>query len=76
MVEMHHFSTSKIFLMLEKIHVHSYIFSSFEILEAYNLDTIGMSIERISVLGNLCFINLGVHYVEATHNNHHLLPMF
>lgn len=59
--------------MLEKIHVHS---SSFEILEAYNFDTIGMSIERISVLGNLCFINLGVHYVEATHNNHHLLLMF
>lgn len=52
--------------MLEKFHVHFYIFSSFEILEAYNFDTIGMSIEHISVLGNLCFINLGVHYVEAT----------
>jgi hypothetical protein len=73
MVEMHHLLTTKRFLMLEKIHVHS---SSFEILKAYNFDTIGMSIERISVLGNLCFINLGVHYVEATHNNHHLSLMF
>jgi hypothetical protein len=52
MVEMHHLSTTKRFLLFEKIRVHSYIFFSFEILEAYNFDTMGMSIERISVLGN------------------------
>jgi hypothetical protein len=76
MVEMHHLSTTKRFLIIEKIQVHFYIFSSFENLEAYNFDTIGTSIEHISVLGNLCFINLGVHYVKVTHNNHHLPPMF
>lgn len=76
MVEMHHLSTTKRFLLLEKSMFILTYFFSFETLEAYNFDTIGMSIEQISVLGNLCFINLGVHCVEATHNNHHLLPMF